>query len=98
MKFGGRGYVVRTSRRCAALGGRREREGRAPWGWQTPETWSKPSIVLLDVGMSTQLTEGERHRMVDLFRAFSRLDGGAMARVTLRFSAHQSCSNPEVPP
>lgn len=54
--------------------------------------------MLLDVGMSTQLTEGERHRMVDLFRAFSRLDGGAMARVTLRFSAHQSCSNPEVPP
>lgn len=52
-------------------------------------------LVLLDVGMSTQLTEHERLQMVDLFRAFAKLDGAAMARTTLDFSPHQTCTNTE---
>lgn len=68
------------------------------YGVKTPEVWSAPTIILLDVGMSTQLTEHERQRMVDLFRSFSRLDGAAMARTTLTFSPEQSCSDPQVRP
>ncbi len=59
--------------------------------------WSRPAIVLLDVGMATQLSDRERLQMVDLFRAFSRLDGAAMARTALAFSGNeQGCSDPEV--
>lgn len=58
--------------------------------------WHRPNIVLLDVGMSTQLTEHERLQMVDLFRAFARLDGAAMARTTLEFSPQQTCISAEV--
>lgn len=64
---------------------------------QTPETWSRPSIVLLDVGMATHLSDRERLQMVDLFRAFTRLDGSAMAATALAFSGdEQGCPDPEV--
>ena len=64
---------------------------------QTPEEWIRPAIVLLDVGMATHLTDAERRQMVDLFRAFCRLDGAAMAHSALAFSGdQQGCPDPEV--
>lgn len=64
---------------------------------QMPETWNRPAIVLLDVGMATHLSDTERAQMVDLFRAFSRLDGAAMAQTALSFSGdEQGCPDPEV--
>lgn len=66
---------------------------------QMPETWNRPAIVLLDVGMATHLSDKEREQMVELFRAFSKLDGAAMARTTLGFSGdEQGCPDPEVAP
>lgn len=62
-------------------------------GYQATTEWHRPNIVLLDVGMSTRLTEHERLRMVDLFRAFVKLDGRSMARTTLQFSPKQSCTD-----
>lgn len=62
-----------------------------------PEKWNRPAIVLLDVGMATHLSDTERQQMVELFRAFSKLDGASMARTTLSFSGdEQGCPDPEV--
>lgn len=62
-----------------------------------PETWNRPAIVLLDVGMATHLTDTERSQMVELFRSFCKLDGAGMARTALSFSGdEQSCTNPKV--
>ncbi len=64
---------------------------------QTPEKWSHAAIVLLDVGMATHLSDTERQQMVELFRAFTKLDGATMARTALAFSGdQQGCPNPEV--
>lgn len=65
-------------------------------GLKMPEKWNRPAIVLLDVGMATHLSDTERAQMVELFRAFSRLDGAAMALTALSFSGdEQGCPNPQ---
>jgi len=77
----------------------------------TPELWNPlqnllkrmsrnkepcPSIILLDAGMATQLTEKERFHMLGLFRSVAELDGEAAAEHTLSFAgAKQSCPDPE---
>lgn len=56
----------------------------------------KPEVVLLDVGMATELTGDDRNNMLALFQAFSKMDGAAMADATLRFAGKaQRCLNPD---
>jgi len=60
------------------------------------QRWLQPQLVLLDVGMATELSEEDRLNMVGLFRSFSQLDGRACGDWTLRFSgAEQACPDPE---
>lgn len=60
------------------------------------QNWLKPQVVLLDVGMATELTGDDRNNMLALFQGFSELDGAAMAEATLRFAGKaQRCLNPE---
>ena len=57
----------------------------------------QPSIVLLDVGMVTNLRRNEQQQLTQLFRAFSSLDGAGMARAALAFSeGKQTCRDPDV--
>lgn len=56
----------------------------------------KPEVVLLDVGMATELSGDDRNNMLALFQAFSNMDGAAMADATLSFAGKaQRCLNPE---
>lgn len=48
--------------------------------------WLQPSLVLLDVGMATELSSVDQENMVGLFRSFAAMDGRACAQWTLRFS------------
>ena len=58
--------------------------------------YMRPSIVLLDAGMSTQLSSEDQVNMVGLFESFSRLDGRDIADWTLRFAGdEQTCEDPE---
>lgn len=60
------------------------------------EHWLKPEVVLLDVGMATELSGDDRNNMLALFQAFSNLDGAAMADATLSFAGKaQGCLNPQ---
>ena len=59
-------------------------------------SWLQPRLVLLDVGMATELTPDDTANMVGLFKAFSALDGAAAADWVLRFSGdRQTCRQPE---
>ena len=51
-----------------------------------PRSWLRPSLVLLDVGMTTSLGARDRDTMVALFTAFSRGDGRGVAEHALHFS------------
>lgn len=63
---------------------------------QLLEGWLKPEVVLLDVGMATELTGDDRNNMLALFQAFSNMDGAAMADATLSFAGKaQCCLNPQ---
>lgn len=56
----------------------------------------KPSIILLDAGMCTQLSSEDQVNMFGLFEAFSRLDPCDIADWVLRFAAdEQTCPDPE---
>ena len=64
-------------------------------GVPTPRAWLRPSLVLLDVGMTTSLSEADRDNMHDLFAAFARNDGDTVAARALAFSGKdQSCRDP----
>ena len=43
-------------------------------------------MVLLDVGMATELSDEDQHNMIGLFRSFAKMDGKACGDWTLRFS------------
>jgi hypothetical protein len=59
-------------------------------------SWLQPRIVLLDVGMATELSGEDQKNMVGLFRAFSQLEGAAAADWILRFSGEgQGCAAPD---
>ena len=68
-------------------------------GIDPPRSWLRPSLVLLDVGMTTSLGPGDRETMVALFTAFARGDGRGVAEQALRFSEacgeRQRCPDPE---
>lgn len=50
------------------------------------KAWLQPSLVLLDVGMATELSARDQENMVGLFRSFAAMDGRACGLWTLRFS------------
>lgn len=57
--------------------------------------WLQPHIVLLDVGMATELSSEDQANMVGLFRCFAALDGAGVASWVLRFSGQeQACPAP----
>eukprot|EP00889_Picochlorum_renovo_P000886 jgi/Picre1/27916/NNA_000878.t1 len=60
------------------------------------DSFLRPSIVLLDAGMCTQLSKTDQMNMVGLFEAFSRLDAGDIADWVLSFAGdEQTCPDPE---
>ena len=54
-----------------------------------------PHVVLLDVGMTAELSAHDRQTMLELFKAIAVRDGRSTANCTLKFSANQSCPDPE---
>ncbi|GLJ29855.1 hypothetical protein SUGI_0590090 [Cryptomeria japonica] len=55
----------------------------------------KPHVVLLDVGMTAELSENDRLNMLEFFKAIALRDGQAVAEYTLKFSRHQTCPDPD---
>ncbi|KAL5197972.1 hypothetical protein ABZP36_001484 [Zizania latifolia] len=54
----------------------------------------KPHIVFLDVGMTAELTGGDRDNLQHFFKAVATRDGRTAANCTLQLSKQQSCPNP----
>ncbi|KAG8099685.1 hypothetical protein GUJ93_ZPchr0013g36570 [Zizania palustris] len=55
---------------------------------------SKPHVVFLDVGMTAELTRGDRDNLQQFFKAVATRDGRTAANCTLQLSKQQSCPNP----
>lgn len=55
----------------------------------------RPTLVLLDCGMATELSERNQVNLVDFFRAVVSGDGQQVAKSMLTFSAEQRCKTPE---
>lgn len=55
---------------------------------------SRPHVVLLDVGMTAELSLQDRSTLLQFFKAIADLDGRSAAECTLKFSRAQSCPNP----
>ncbi|KAL3699967.1 hypothetical protein R1sor_017989 [Riccia sorocarpa] len=55
----------------------------------------RPNIILLDVGMTAELSFRTRQVLINLFEAIARKDGRNVAKWTLQFSDNQSCPDPE---
>lgn len=94
---GPRGLVVRGVHAArVALGVAAGRWAAPPDGSWCPRAWLVPSLVLLDVGMTSRLTEAHQGCMVSLFTAFARGDGSGVAEHALRFAApaDQTCPDP----
>jgi aarF domain-containing kinase len=53
------------------------------------QRWLEPQMVLLDVGMATELTEEDQTNMIGLFRSFAAMDGKGCGEWTLRFSGER---------
>ncbi|KAF5834796.1 ABC1 family-domain-containing protein [Dunaliella salina] len=59
------------------------------------QRWLQPQIVLLDVGMATELSDEDKSNMVGLFRSFAAMDGTEVGKWVLRFSGpDQHCPAP----
>ncbi|GAB2231468.1 hypothetical protein Droror1_Dr00010476 [Drosera rotundifolia] len=56
---------------------------------------SKPHVVFIDVGMTAELSQGDRVNLLEFFKAVARRDGRTAAECTLRLSKQQNCPNPE---
>ncbi|XVE87920.1 hypothetical protein DITRI_Ditri19aG0027100 [Diplodiscus trichospermus] len=56
---------------------------------------SKPHVIFLDVGMTAELSEGDRVNLLEFFKAVARRDGCTAAECTLRLSQQQKCPNPK---
>ena len=55
---------------------------------------SRPHVVFLDVGMTTELSNREQQHLLDFFKAVAFLDGHTAAECTLKLSKQQNCPNP----
>ena len=56
---------------------------------------SKPHVVFLDVGMTAELSRGDRVNLIEFFKAIARRDGRTVAEYTLKLSKRQNCPNPK---
>ncbi|CAJ2645389.1 unnamed protein product [Trifolium pratense] len=56
---------------------------------------SKPHVVFLDVGMTTELSKRERECLLEFFKAVALQDGRSVAECTLRLSKQQNCPDPK---
>lgn len=56
---------------------------------------SRPHVILLDVGMTAELSRTDRMNLLDFFKAVALRDGRSAAECTLRLSTHQHCPNPK---
>ncbi|KAL0927667.1 hypothetical protein M5K25_001865 [Dendrobium thyrsiflorum] len=56
---------------------------------------SRPHVVFLDVGMTAELSSGDRVNLLEFFKAVALRDGHTAAECTLRLSKQQNCPNPE---
>ncbi|GJN11384.1 hypothetical protein PR202_ga29571 [Eleusine coracana subsp. coracana] len=54
----------------------------------------KPHIVFLDVGMTAELTRGDRDNLQQFFKAVATRDGRTAADCTLKLSKNQNCPDP----
>lgn len=50
------------------------------------QRWLQPQIILLDVGMATELTDEDQTNMIGLFRSFAAMDGKSCGEWVLQFS------------
>ncbi|XP_059440998.1 uncharacterized protein LOC132173497 isoform X2 [Corylus avellana] len=55
---------------------------------------SRPHVILLDVGMTAELSKKDRVNILDFFKAVALRDGRTAAECTLRLSKQQNCPNP----
>ncbi|KAG6689440.1 hypothetical protein I3843_11G173600 [Carya illinoinensis] len=55
---------------------------------------SKPLVILLDVGLTAELSKKDRVNLLDFFKAVALQDGRTAAECTLRLSKQQNCPNP----
>lgn len=55
---------------------------------------SKPLVILLDVGLTAELSMKDRVNLLDFFKAIALQDGHMAAECTLRLSKQQNCPNP----
>jgi hypothetical protein len=63
---------------------------------QRLQKWLQPHVVLLDVGMATELTSEDRGNMFNLFKSFAEKNGRGMALAALAFAGtEQRCINRE---
>eukprot|EP00897_Mesotaenium_endlicherianum_P006839 jgi/Mesen1/6183/ME000032S05474 len=53
-----------------------------------------PHVVLLDVGMTAELSARDRRNMLEFFKAIAKKDGRRTAECTLRFTLKQDCPDP----
>lgn len=55
---------------------------------------SRPQVILLDVGMTAELSKTDQANLLDFFKAIALGDGRSAAECTLRMSKQQKCPNP----
>lgn len=56
---------------------------------------SKPHVIFLDVGMTTELPKREQENLLEFFKAVALQDGRTAAECTLRLSKRQECPDPK---
>ncbi|KAJ1379397.1 UbiB domain [Sesbania bispinosa] len=56
---------------------------------------SRPHVIFLDVGMTTELSKREREYLLEFFKAVALQDGRLAAECTLRLSKQQNCPDPK---
>ncbi|MCO5599358.1 hypothetical protein L7F22_053459 [Adiantum nelumboides] len=55
---------------------------------------SQPHLVFLDVGLTAELSQRDRNKLLEFFKAVALRDGRTAAQCALEFSKNQSCPNP----
>ncbi|KAK7257247.1 hypothetical protein RIF29_31086 [Crotalaria pallida] len=56
---------------------------------------SKPHVIFLDVGMTTELSKREQQNLMEFFKAVALQDGHTVAECTLKLSKQQKCPDPK---
>lgn len=66
---------------------------RESWGQRSGKQLfkSRPHVVLLDVGMTAELSQRDRVNLLEFFKAVALRDGRTAAECTLRLSKKQNC-------